>query len=196
MRIPRKESRRESSIQQFIGNGQAVHRHFNLSRNKSLQTLETTAASITAAGDTASGFLATVLSTVGSPLPLNVVIVYRELDLNLDVCHWEKPVRVVYVSAERRAASALQHPERFKVFGEMHRVRDFRLVLCADVLSYVVEYAMGALERVVEAERKNGGLDYLRYKPLVISEVRSPRARLDDACPGKTGKWPIHASAL
>ena len=39
----------------------------------------------------------------------------------------------------------------------MYEVREFRLVLHADVLGYVVEIAMRKLERVVGVERRNGG---------------------------------------
>jgi len=172
-----------------------VRRHFNLSRNKSLQTLETTAASITAAGDAASGFLKIVLSTITSPLPLNVVITYRDFDLGCRVRSRVEVIHVDYVSAEESVTIALQHTERFKVFGEMYRVREFRLVLCADVQDYILKYAMRKLERIVEAEWKNGRLYHPLCKPLIISEIRSPGTRSGDDPVGRTGKY-ISASAL
>ena len=95
-----------------------------------------------------------------------------------------------------RDPNTLAHPERFKVLSEMHRVREFRLVLCADVLDCAEDYAVRVLEHIVKTEMMNGGLDYLRYKPLVISEARSPRTRLSDDCAGQKGISPIRASAL
>ena len=76
-----------------------------------------------------------------------------------------------------RAAEDLVHPERFKVFNEIYMVREFRLVLCADVRGCDAEDATRALESIVEAERMNGGLDYLLCEPLIISETRYPRTR-------------------
>jgi hypothetical protein len=64
----------------------------------------------------------------------------------------------------------------FKVVGEMYRVREFRLVLCANVQDCTMERTIRALEECVEAERKNGGLDYLPGEPLIISEMRSTPA--------------------
>jgi len=72
------------------------------------------------------------------------------------------------VSPSERDAEALVHRERFKVFSKMYMVREFRLVLCAEVFDCSAEEATRALECVVGAERMNGGLDYLAYEPLVI----------------------------
>ena len=49
----------------------------------------------------------------------------------------------------------------------MHEVREFRFVLHADVLGYVVERAMRKLERVVGVEGRNGRLDYPGCEPLI-----------------------------
>ena len=192
------KQKRMNSSPQFIANDQAVRLDFDLSRNKRLKTLETTAESITAAGDAASGFLKAVLSTIASPLPLDVVITYGDNDIDRCVYYFPKgrPVRVKYSPQEQRATVALHHPERFKVFSEMHRMREFRLVLCADVLDCIAEHAVGVLERVVEEERMNGRLDYLRCEPLIIFEIRSPRIRFGDDGPGCMRGGFIHTSAL
>jgi hypothetical protein len=83
------------------------------------------------------------------------------------------------------------HARRFKVIGEMYRVREFRLVLCANVRECFAERAIQVLEGSVEVERKNGGLDYLLGGPLIISEIRSPRAPVLN-----TESWLIHNNAL
>ena len=166
---------------------------FDLSHNSSLRMLETTAISITTAGDVASGFLKTVLSTVTSPLPLELVINYGTSEV---YCHSPSYIRVGMVSPSERAAETLIHQERFKVFSEMYAVREFRLVLCADVFDRDAEDTTRALESVVEAERMSGGFDYLSCEPLIISEMRSPRTRRTDDQVGAGGGWVIVTCAL
>ena len=180
----------------FIVDDQAVRGDFDLSRNKSLRTIETTAISIATAGDAAPGFLKAVLSTITSPLPLDVVITYREFDVWGNLCYWTKPIHVKVLHPVILFSSAIARLERFKGFNEMYRVCEFRLVLCVDVHDRAEGYALRVLERVVETEKMNGGLDYLRYEPLIISEIRSPRTRLTDDCAGQRGRSPIRASAL
>ena len=137
--------------------------------------------SITAAGDTASGFLTNVLSTVTSTLPLDLLINY---DGFVVLCHRPIYSRVECIPLSERAAEALVHRERFKVFGEMYAVREFRLVLCADVLDNAVEDTMRALECIVKEARMNGGLGYLSCEPLIFSEMRSLRTRPWDSVVG------------
>ena len=67
----------------FPENYEAVRWAFDLSRNPSFRMLETTARSIASAGDTTSDFFKTILSTVTSPLPLNLLINY---DIYEDHC--------------------------------------------------------------------------------------------------------------
>ena len=153
-------------------------RDFDLSRNSSLRTLETTANSITTAGDAASGFLKTVLSTIISPLPLDVLIGYGTFVVR---CHMPCYVRVWDISPSERAAEVLLHLERLKVLSGVYMVREFRLVRCADVSDRDAEDVTRALESIVEAARMNGGVDYLPCEPLIISEMRYPRTRPTDA---------------
>ena len=138
-------------------NYQAVRWNFDLSRNSSLRTLETTANSITAAGEAASGFLNTVLSTVTSPLPLDLVINYDAFDVRY---HVPPSTHVRDISPSRHVAEALVHLELFKVFREIYVVREFRLMRCADEapLGHAAEDTTRALECVVEVERMNGDL--------------------------------------
>lgn len=123
----------------------------------------------------APNFLKTVLSTIASTLPLDVVNVYRHDDVGCFVCR--QRVRVVDFTAERSHKESLRHQQQFEAFREMYMVRKFRLVLCADVLDCAMEYAIPVLERVAEAEKARGGLDYLLCEPLIIAEERSPRTR-------------------
>ena len=90
------------------------------------------------------------------------------------------------------------HQQQLKIFREMHSVRDFRLVLCVDVLGVPHIYKcadMETLECIAKAERVEGGLDYL-YKPLIIFERRLLHTRPTDHNPGWPGRWWVFASAL
>ena len=159
-----------SSVWLIADDGSAGER-FNLSRNKTLRTLETNADSIVHASDAASIFFQTVLSTIASSLPLDIVVIYRNVDLNFFV---SPRAEFEYASPRRSAKCVADHRKRFKVFSEMYGAREFRLVLCANVPNCIAKRAMRVLKRVVEAERTSGGLDYLLHEPLIISELRAP----------------------
>jgi len=73
----------------------------------------------------------------------------------------------------------------------MQSVRDFRLVLCADVSECMVEHALETLEHIVK-----GRLDHLLYKPLIVSERRTLRTRRRYYDAGWSKKWPVLATAL
>jgi hypothetical protein len=73
----------------------------------------------------------------------------------------------------------------------MHSVRDFRLVLCVDVLDSMMPQALQLLESIVEQQ----GLFYLPCEPSVICERRMLRTRATDFAVGCMGSN-IPASAL
>ena len=54
------------------------------------------------------------------------------------------------------------------MFREIHRVRDFRLVLCADVWYRAVEYSVRVLIEAVAAERAERGFDTFFPEPSVV----------------------------
>ena len=136
----------------------------DLSRNSSLRTLETTAASITTAGEAASGFLKTVLSTVTSPLPLELVIDYGMSEVH---CYRASYIRLGIVSQNERAADALVQQERFKAFSEMYAVRQFRLVLRAGVSGRFAQGIVWALESIVKEARMDEKSNYLPCEPVI-----------------------------
>ena len=181
-----------------VANSTALLRHFNLSHNKSLRTLETTAEAIDAADDTASDFFKTVLSSVAPSVPLDIVVIYRDIDISdMPHCSWCKLelARLRYPRREPRDRVAhFQHQSR--VFREMHSVRNFRLVLCADVFDCMVEDGINTLERIAKMEEAIGGLDYPRQKPLIISERRTVRTRYTDYNAGDSRVLAIYATAL
>lgn len=94
-------------------------------------------------------------------------------------------------------AKSRKHPTSLRVFSELYRVREFRPVLCADLLYCITEDTSRALKHIVEAERVNEGLDYLLCELSIISESeRSPHTRLEDSPAGYTGGWSISDSGL
>ena len=165
--------------------------HFNLSRNKSLRTLETTAESIDYVCDTVPHWLRTLLSSITSPTPLDVVVIFRDLYLStVQDCVRRNPDICLHPHS-RAGSGALLYWQQLRMFREVYSVRDFRLVLCADVLDSSVEHAIRTLERTVEEGK--GGLGYLPCK--VIFERRILRTRNSDYSVGSMSRN-IPASAL
>ena len=174
-RIHKRRERKTNPSDQSVVDNQVLFQHFDPSRNRSLRTLETTAKSVNAASGSASDFFRTVLSTTTSHAPLDVVVVYRETDLGGDwgCCRFRcgpSPICSRYHLQRDIAGDVLRYKRHFRLFREMHKARDSRLALCADVLDCMVEHAIQTLEHTLIAREVNGGLDCFIYKPLVISE--------------------------
>ena len=60
--------------------------------------------------------------------------------------------------------------EQFRALGEVHKERNFRLVLCAEVPGSMVEGATRVLQRNLDAH-KDGELGYLLSGSSVIATV-------------------------
>lgn len=107
-----------------------------------------------------SNFLRATLSTITSPTFSEVVVFYLRPDF----------VGITYgrMSREEKLIQALWHSRLFEVFRETHAVRNFRLVLCAEVWDCVGEYAVQVLKRAVAVENAAKVLDYLSSEPLII----------------------------
>ena len=149
---------------------------FDLSRNKSLRALEVPARHIVskrepcAPSSATLSFLMTTLPTITSPAFSEVVIVYRDRDFS-GVGYY--PLRVYRKATPAdRATEASWHRRLFEVFRKTHAIRDFRLVLCADVWGRMKEYTVGELECAVAVEKAAKRLDYLPSEPLVIHSPR------------------------
>ena len=165
--------------------------HFNLSRNKYLRTLEITTESIAAANDTASGFLKTVLSSVASPAPIDVVIIYRDYDLGgIQFCIFCDPGSICFWHhSQLLDRIARGHQQQLGMFRKMYNSWDFRLVLCADVSDCMVEHSIEMLGNIAKVAQ-------LPHEPLITSERRTLRSRSTDHIAGWSGRWQIPASAL
>ena len=189
-----------NSSEEFVANNRALLRDFNLSQNKSLRTLEITGGSIYGAEGTTPDFLMTVLSSVASSVPVDVVIIYEDFDfdaLSLDYSsYYELSVCFCY-SSEMRKRDRVLYQQNLDVSLEVYSTWGFRLVLCADVCESIAEDAIQELEDFVEAGKMEGGSSHFPYKPLIISERRLLRAGRHDYRPGWSRKSDITpASAL
>jgi hypothetical protein len=169
-----------------------------LSGSKSLRTLETTADAIEGANDTVFDFFKTVLSSITSPALLHVVIIFQDFNFGGMGCSLCKPEPVCFrhLSQKEWDMTVLHYRKQLRKFRSVYYRRNFRLVLCADVSDYMVEWAVGALERIVEAAKRRGELDYLPSEPLIISERRMIRTRYWDCHAGRSAVWYVPTSAL
>ena len=147
----------------------------DLSRNKSLRALEVTASSILGGKP---NFLTHALSTITSPVFSEVIIFYRDYNFygvgNQTL--WYLFPRVPWPMSEGEVEEqVLRHHMQFELFHKMHRIRGFRVVLCADVWYRVVKYTVGVLKRVIAVEKVKEGFDGHFSEPLVVyTPRRSP----------------------
>ena len=159
-------------------------RDIGFSRNKSLRTLEVTAWSVddrfwgTSLYPIAvSSLLKRALSTVTSPAFLEVIVLYRYYDFRgiyneLDSRFMGKgPIHEL--SKVEQAQEAFEAHRRFEIFRSVQKVRDFQLVLCADVRHGVVEYSVGVLKETVAVEKAKGMFDDFSSEPTVIYNPRA-----------------------
>jgi len=179
-----RKKKKPNQTERFAEGNRVSLNHFNLSRIKHLRTLEITAESIVAAKSTAADFLKTVLSSVASPIPINIVIIYRDRDFGgIPRCNFCGPESSCFSRSPMLMVLGLG------MFREIHDVHDFRLVLCADVSDSEMAHSMEVLEVIAKVAQ-------LPHEPLIISEGRTLCTRSIDCNVGWSGNRPIVASAL
>jgi len=126
----------------FLGNNFTAgssFRDFGFSRNNSLRTLEIPAPSIIgpkhgffAPNPDTLGSLRTTPSTITSLIFSEVIVAYRGHDDFSSVAFHPPDIYKEMTPADR-AREASWHRGQFGVFCQMYEVRDFQLMLCADV---------------------------------------------------------------
>ena len=137
---------------------------FDLSQNKSLRILQLPALSIDGSPGTTS-FLKHVLSTVTSSACLKLRILHGDHHFRGKGSRrkgWPQ------LSEAEREKEASQHHLRFEVLREVHKVRGFRLELCAVVWGYFGEEPVRMLEEAIAKEKAKGGFDEFPCKPSVL----------------------------
>jgi len=108
-------------------------------------------------------FLKHVLSTITSPL-FSTIIVFCGDDHFRRIEPWlsDRPL-IRELSRAERAEEVSWQRRIFKIFREAHKVRDFRLELCASISGSLGEEPVQILEEVIAEERaKNGFNDFLQ----------------------------------
>jgi len=140
-------------------------RDFDLSRHKSLRTLEVPASSIV---HKEPGILTHVLSTITSPAFSEVIIIYRDYDFGGLYRLPDTRVFREMLPVEREEDVSFRR-SRLEALHEMYKVRAFRPVLCADVWDRVREYTVWELKQAVTLERE---FDDFFSKLSVISVPR------------------------
>ena len=142
-------------------------RDFDLSRNKALRTLQVPWSSINHASSDCSQnalrFLKHVLSTIKSPV-FSMIVVFCGDDHFHRIEPWlsDRPL-IRELSRAERAEEVSRQRRIFKIFREAHKVRNFRLELCASISGSAGEEPVRILEEVIAEERaKNGFKDFLQ----------------------------------
>ena len=154
---------------------------FDLSRNESLRELVVSASSVSRTeadgSPDATTFLKHVLSTITSTAFVEVVVVYW-VD-NFPGINTDNPdgPYLRELSPTEKLGEAACHQKRFKVLREVHKVREFQLVLRACVWGGVGEYPVQILEEAVAEEKAERGSDSCFSSPSV------------KYCPQRTRSW-------
>jgi hypothetical protein len=124
--------------------------------------------------DTASKLYTYLLSTIRSPAFSKVEVVYLGSDFRaVGAGRQSLTARLRQLSQDEEVEEASQHCKRFELLREMHKVRDFRLVLCAYVYESDAEYVVQLLRKAVAAEKARGGFNDFFPEPSVIFFPRS-----------------------
>ncbi|KAF9643564.1 hypothetical protein BDM02DRAFT_3123277 [Thelephora ganbajun] len=171
-------------------------RDFDLSRNKSLRTLEVTAhhldrTSSAGSPDATPSLLTYALSTMTSPVFSEVIVYYRDYVF----CGVETPWVGSDSPAFRRsspaelAEEASRHHLRFKALRRMRKIREFELVLCADVWDRVGKYSVKKLKQAVAAEKARGMFDDVFQEPSVIYSPRGSRDWIQECLASPVYPW-------
>lgn len=117
-----------------------------------------------------------VVSTITSPVFSEVVVFYRDYDFwGVYDPNTGAPPTVGWLSQAHEARGIKHQVARLRVFQEMHKARDFKLVLCADVWHYIGEYSMEQLKQALAAEKAMGGFGNFPCEPLVTCSPRGSR---------------------
>jgi hypothetical protein len=168
-------------------------RSFDLSQNKSLRELKVTDWDISNAvhlpQEDPTPNLKHVLSTVTSPVFCEFTICYSTSDFpgNFRYNPSAPPTFLSYRPYDHRREEYASNHKVFDTMRELRRVRDFRLVLCADVWGALTERATRELEWIIQVGWVGEGSDATSSWPLV---TYSPREFFP--APGETSYGVTH----
>ena len=150
----------------------------DLSRNKSLRTLEVRACSVenVLQRDFDIGLLTYALSTITSPMFSEVAVFYREFDFRVAHSQLQRLPPYCWPSPAEIEEEPSLHHLGFEGFRTMRKVRNFRLVLWVDVWDGMGECCLEMLKQVVAAEKAKTGFDDIFPEPLIFYRSRRSRS--------------------
>ena len=152
-------------------------RDFDLSRNKFLRALEVTGRYIFRPLHQAGNPFLYALRTITSHVFAQVTVFFRNYEL-LNAEHpWREYGILCRLSLGEISVEASALDQQFKVLQEMHKIRGFQLVLCADTWDSVGEYMMGVLKNAVAVEEVKSGFGDTFPEPVVIHSPRGSHCR-------------------
>ena len=142
---------------------------FDLSQNKSLRGLEIPMFFIRPGANrcpfTRGPTFQHALSTITSPTFSTITITYQCIDFPLEICDPPAPPHILSLVG---LGMAERHRTVFKFFQEMREIRDFELVLCADINARLAERAVRELEWAIKTQWvPEGGSDNFSSQPSV-----------------------------
>lgn len=130
---------------------------FDLSRIESLQQIEVNATSIDRAPlglPDRSTLLKYALSTIRSPEFNRVVFIYQEHDFHgVDTGRRSEWPHLHKMSSSERSDEKSRHSEHLQLLNDIHQLRGFQPVLCANVWEPVGEYTVQVLKDAVAMEK-------------------------------------------
>ena len=123
-----------------------------------------------------------------------VVVFYRDCDFQgIKNLPTTDGIVLYGMSPDEVAEEAFWHRKRFEILRIMHKVRDFRLVLCVNVWERLGRRAVQMLKEAVAAEKASGGFDDFFPEPEV---VYSPRASRPEDAERALGRHPHYWTSL
>ena len=121
----------------------------------------------------ASELLKYALSTVQPSLDLKVALLYATGSFRgVQKEKGSKWPHLREMTNVEKAEEAMWHHRRFDLVRELHKVRRFELVLCANVWDPVGEYTVRMLKEAVEVAKKGKMFDEFASEPTVTYNPR------------------------
>ena len=138
---------------------------------KHLQTLRIVTAPISLRGGyNHQDFLKAVLSTIKSPLRINVIVTYGERYFSTGCDRQWLDHTAPALGRGECVRCTRQQLERFNALGEAYKARNFNLVLCVELRGSKVESATRILEQDMKP-RKVGELSYPLPESSIVSMI-------------------------
>ena len=114
------------------------------------------------------------ISVITSLALSEVIVFYRDFDFHGAKDRSRTPPAFFEPSQTNRPEVVAYNRRLFVLFRrEMHKARNLKLVLCADVWDYLVEHAVRELKLAVAAEKAEGRLDDFPSEALVTGDLQS-----------------------